>query len=261
MDRPILLGVRVDPLTIQDLNALIAEVVRRGERWIIANHNLHSIYLYHRDSKMRAFYRKTKAVHVDGMALVWVGKLLGYPFQSHHRVTYVDWTGPLMAEALQQGWRIFYLGSKPSVAERGAEVLRQSFSGLQIKTHHGYFDARPGSRENRLVIERIAAFAPQILMVGMGMPRQEHWILDNLSEVSANVILPSGAAIDYVAGVVPTPPRWMGRVGLEWLSRLVSERGRLWRRYLIEPWFLLGPLARDVWVCRVLRKPLRAYDN
>jgi N-acetylglucosaminyldiphosphoundecaprenol N-acetyl-beta-D-mannosaminyltransferase len=59
--------------------------------------------------------------------------------------------------------------------------------------------------------------------------------------------LPSGACIDYVAGAVPTPPRWMGRLGVEWLHRLVSEPRRLWSRYLVEPWFVLFLFTKEVW--------------
>ena len=82
-------------------------------------------------------------------------------------------------------------------------------------------------------------------MVGMGMPRQELWIHDNFDHLSTTVILPAGAAIDYIAGVVPTPPRWMGKVGLEWTFRLAAEPKRLRHRYLLEPWSVLGLLALD----------------
>jgi N-acetylglucosaminyldiphosphoundecaprenol N-acetyl-beta-D-mannosaminyltransferase len=234
-----LLGVWVNALAIPELNALIAEAITRSQHAIIANHNLHSIYLYHHNPKMRAFYAKADYIHVDGMALIFLGRLLGLPLKREHRVTYADWAIPLLAEAARLGWRMFYLGSAPGVAERGAEILQQKFSGLQITTAHGYFDARPDSQENQAVLAAINAYQPHVLMVGMSMPRQEHWVLDNLEQLSANAILPSGAAIDYVAGAVPTPPRWAGRLGLEWLFRLVAEPRRLWRRYLIEPWFLL----------------------
>ncbi|MEW5860888.1 MAG: WecB/TagA/CpsF family glycosyltransferase [Cyanobacteriota bacterium] len=234
-----LLGVTVYPLTIDNLHSLIAEAVTNSQRWIIANHNLHSIYLYHHDRKMRDFYAKADYVHVDGMALVLLGKFLGLPLSREHRVTYADWTYPLMAEAVQQGWRVFYIGSKPGIAERGADILRERYPGLQIVTTHGYFDAHPNSQENQAVLEKINAYQPHVLMVGMSMPRQEHWIADNLENLSANAILTAGAAIDYVAGAVPTPPRWAGKLGLEWLFRLLAEPQRLWRRYLVEPWFIL----------------------
>lgn len=234
-----MLGITIHALSISQLNALITEAISRNQRWIIANHNLHSIYLYHHDPKMRAFYAKADFTHVDGMALVLLGRLVGLPLRREHRVTYADWTDPLMAEARERGWRVFYLGSKPGVADLGAKILQERFPGLQIATAHGYFDARPDSQENLAVLESINAYQPHVLMVGMSMPRQEHWVLDNLDRLSTNAILPSGAAIDYVAGAVPTPPRWAGRLGVEWLFRLVAEPRRLWRRYLVEPWFLL----------------------
>lgn len=70
MTRLAILGVEVDPLTIQELNATIAAAVVRGERWIIAHHNVHSVYLYHRDSRMRDFYAMAKVIHIDGIPLL-----------------------------------------------------------------------------------------------------------------------------------------------------------------------------------------------
>lgn len=77
----------------------------------------------------------------------------------------------------------------------------------------------------------------------MGMPR---WILDNLDRLTANVILTAGACFNYIAGAIPKPPRWMSRMGLEWLYRLISEPRRLGKRYLIEPWALLPLMIADV---------------
>jgi len=242
MARLTLLGVTVDPLTIAELNERIAKAVARGERWIIAHHNLHSVYLHHRDPKMRAFFARAHVVHIDGMPLIYWARVLGYPVTKQHRVTYVDWVHPLMATAAAEGWRVFYLGGKPGVAARAAEKLRRQYSGLVLETRHGYFTPE----ENDAVLEEIARFQPHVLMVGMGMPRQEHWVLDNLERISANAILTAGACFDYVAGVIPTPPRWMGHMGLEWLYRLWSEPRRLARRYLLEPWFLVPLVITDL---------------
>jgi N-acetylglucosaminyldiphosphoundecaprenol N-acetyl-beta-D-mannosaminyltransferase len=241
-----MLGIKVNALSMPQLNALIAEAIRLNKRWIIANHNLHSIYLYHHDPKMCTFYAQANYTHVDGMALVLLGRFLGLPLVREHRVTYADWTEPLMAEAAQQGWRVFYLGSQPGIAEQGAKILQDKFPNLQIATADGYFNPSVNHVENSDRLAKINAYQPDILMVGMSMPRQENWIIDNLDKISAHVILPSGAAIDYIAGAVPTPPRWAGKIGLEWLFRLVAEPQRLWRRYLVEPWFLLKLLVLDL---------------
>jgi N-acetylglucosaminyldiphosphoundecaprenol N-acetyl-beta-D-mannosaminyltransferase len=241
-----MIGVRVQALTMSGLNALVEEAVKSGHRRIIANHNLHSVYVVHREVRMRAFFERAHTIHVDGMPLIWIGKLLGYPFRREHRVTYADWIDSLMAEASRHEWRVFYVGSKPGVADRGAAILRSRFPQLQIETAHGYFDARPDSAENQAVLARIETCQPNLLLVGMGMPRQEHWVLDNIDRLHANAVLTVGAAIDYVAGAIPTPPRWAGRLGAEWLFRLIVEPRRLTRRYLIEPWFVLRLLLRDI---------------
>jgi N-acetylglucosaminyldiphosphoundecaprenol N-acetyl-beta-D-mannosaminyltransferase len=239
------LGICVHPMTIAELTAQVRDHVLEGGRCVIAHHNLHSLYLYHREAKLRVFFRDAEWTHIDGMPLVALARLYGYRVHRCQRVTYVDWMRPLMASAAANQWRVFYLGSAPGIAERGAAILRQRFAGLQIRTMHGYFNADPWGKENQEIVDLISAYKPHLLMVGMGMPRQECWIHDNLTRLCANVILPSGAAIDYVAGAIYTPPRWAGRAGLEWAFRLATEPKRLWTRYLVEPWSLLGMIARD----------------
>lgn len=247
MSRVKLLGVEIDAVAMEDLHRIIAKAVAEGQRRIIAHHNAHSVYLYHRDPKMRRLYEQAYCVHIDGMPLVLLGRLLGLPLRREHRVTYVDWIRPLMFEAASRGFRIFYLGSRPGIAERGADILRREFPSLRIDTHHGYFDSQADNASSRQVLETIEGFRPDILMVGMGMPRQERWILDNLTDIHAHVILTAGACMDYVAGAIPTPPRWMGKLGIEWFFRLCVEPRRMWRRYLLEPWFLLLLLVRQTW--------------
>lgn len=244
-----LLGVRVDAVSAEALTAAVTEGVRSaggGGPCIIANHNLHSVYLHHRDARFRAFYERADLVHVDGMSIIFAGRLLGLPLRREHRITYVDWTDPLMAAASAHGWRVMYLGADEQVGRRGAAALRSRHPGLVLETMHGFFDPSRDGEENHLVLRRIRAFDPHVLMVGMGMPRQEHWILDNLRQLPACVLLTAGAAMTYAAGAVPTPPRWAGRLGMEWMYRLLAEPRRLWKRYLWEPWSVLGLLAREL---------------
>ena len=231
------LGCRIDAVTPSDLTDLVEDAVQAGESCIIANHNLHSLYLYQRDSKLRELFSKAKWIHADGMGIVLLGKAIGAQLKRSVRITYVDWLPLLLKRAADRNWQVFYLGSRPGVAEKGAEILRNRFPGLKIAAAHGHFD--PAGEENERVLEEIRVSPPEVLLIGMGMPRQEHWIVNNLDRLGAAVLLPCGAAMDYVAGEIPTPPRWAGRWGLEWLFRLAAEPGRLWQRYLVEPWLLL----------------------
>ena len=195
---------------------------------------------------MREFYARAHWTYLDGMPLVALGRLYGYPLQRDQRVTNTDWFAPLMKLAAGKGWRVFNLGSPKHVADKGAAELRRLYPELQFEVQDGYFDASRDSAENEALVERINAYHPDLLMVGMGMPRQELWTQENYARLDAYVILSSnGAALDYFAGAVPTPPRWSGRWGLEWFFRLVNEPRRLYSRYLIEPWYVLLLLLLD----------------
>jgi hypothetical protein len=118
--------------------------------------------------------------------------------------------------------------------------MRKEYPGLQIRTHHGYVN----EEETAAVLQEINDYRPHILMVGMGMPLQERWIQQHRRSISANVIFPVGAFMDYKAAVIPTPPRWLASFYLEWMCRLVTEPRRLWRRYLVEPWWVLAGLVQ-----------------
>src|SRR4051812_22482201 len=155
-----LLGVRVHPMPARTLHAVIEEAIDSGRRCIIGNHNLHSVYLFHRDAKMRRYYEIADYVFVDGMPLIWTGRAVGMPLRREQRITSVDWLPPVLRRAAERGWRVMFLGSRPDVAARAVERLRQEHPGLEIAAEHGYFDSAPDSREDAAVFARIEAFRP-----------------------------------------------------------------------------------------------------
>jgi N-acetylglucosaminyldiphosphoundecaprenol N-acetyl-beta-D-mannosaminyltransferase len=118
------LGLTLQPKSLHEMNLLVEEGVRDHRNWIIANHNLHSLYLLHRHPELREFYSGVQWTHIDGMPLVALGRLYGYPLERRHRVTLVDWTYPLMELAASKGWRVFHLGSSNGSAEKGAARQR-----------------------------------------------------------------------------------------------------------------------------------------
>lgn len=241
-----MLGVRFDLVNTPELLDAVEAAVRSGERTVIGGHNVHSVYLYHRHAGMRSFYARSRVTFLDGMPLVWMARALGFPARREHRHAPIDWMPLLLQRAAERGWRVFFLGSEPAVAEQAERALRARFPALQLQTHHGYFDATPGSAGNEAVLARLQEFQPQLLAVCMGMPRQEQWIVDNLERLPRSVVFDLGALMDLFAGVLPVPPRWIGQVGMEWLYRLCSHPRRVWHRYLVEPWFLVPLAARDL---------------
>lgn len=256
-DRIALLGAEVDLITPAEVMQAVAGFVDAGRPAVIANHNAHSLYLLRREPQLADFYRAADLIEIDSRPMIFWGRLLGLPVRGEHRCTYLDWRDDFWRLAEEKGWRIFYLGGAPGVAETGAERLRQRWPGLKLAVRDGYFDARPDAEENLGVVAQIRDFDPHVVLVGMGMPRQEAWIHENLPAFRRGVFLPVGAALDYEAGVQSAAPRWMGRLGLEWLYRLATQPRRLGFRYLVEPWSLLPAMAGDL-AARLRRRRRRA---
>jgi len=253
------LGVEVDLVRPEEVMHLVCEAIDNGEQWCVANHNAHSIYLTKINARFADFFRKAELIEVDSTPLIFFTRALGLHSRQFHRCTYLDWRDHFWSLANRNAWRVYYLGGADGVAERAADSLAERYPDVKIATRSGYFDAAPTSAENAEVLAEINAFAPQILFVGMGMPRQELWIGQNRERLPACIIFSVGAAFDYEAGVQCPAPRWMGPVGLEWLFRLVGDPKRLFFRYCIEPWFLLPAAGRDVLTAlsagRFLREP------
>lgn len=230
---------------------MLAQAREPGPR-LVGNHNLHSLALLRRRPAMTGFYRRCDAVFIDGMPLVPLGIAQGHRLRRRHRHTVLDWLPDLARGCHDHGLRWMHIGSPPGVAERGMHGLAAA-CGLSALPEHavidGYFDADPERRDSQSVLERIGAFAPHVLTVGMGMPRQELWLMAAIDRMpTVGVVVTIGAALEYYAGVQAAPPRWVGQIGLEWLYRLATSPRRLAGRYLIEPWVLLptllGELAR-----------------
>jgi N-acetylglucosaminyldiphosphoundecaprenol N-acetyl-beta-D-mannosaminyltransferase len=249
-----LLGQTMDLVKPEEVLHFISGRVRRGLGGIVANHNAHSLYLLRNNPDFQNFYRRADLVEIDSTPLLMWARFTGRKkSRRFHRCTYLDWRAPFWRLAVAGGWRVFYLGGAPGVAERAAGTIGEQFPGVTLGVRDGYFDMTDAAACAG-VLAQIRAFRPQVLLVGMGMPRQEAWISDNFDALDPCVVLPVGAAFDYEAGVQTAAPRWMGQLGVEWLFRLASDPKRLFARYCVEPWSLIQVLAHDLWDARRLSR-------
>lgn len=244
--RVTLLEQPVDLVRPEEMLAEVEDWVEAGRKAVVANHNLHSMHLVRTDASMRSFFALADLIQIDSKPLIWLARAKGLAASGMHRSTYLDWRDHFWSLANRKRWRVFYVGGAQGVAETAATRLSGHYPKAVIGTHNGYFDMAKGSSENARVVEQINAFKPDILLVGMGMPRQEAWIAANIDALPDAVIFNVGAAFDYEAGVQKAAPRWLGQLGLEWLYRLANDPGRLFHRYCIEPWRLAGPIWRDL---------------
>lgn len=232
-------GFRVNLGTIEDYIAFIGRLISSREKACVFDHNLHSLSLYYGDSSIRSLYHNA-VIKIDGMPIVLFLRLAGVRAKRSHRVTWVDFIWPLLEAANEEAWRIFWVGNSPDTLTMGLKRIQEKLPELLICGHDGYFDATPGSEDNRKLVAQINDFGADLCIVGMGMPRQERWVVQHRALIEAPAVLVAGACMEYVAGAVETPPRWMGQWGMEWCYRLVESPRRFGRRYLLEPWFVLA---------------------
>jgi N-acetylglucosaminyldiphosphoundecaprenol N-acetyl-beta-D-mannosaminyltransferase len=251
------LDTYVDGYSVGTFLQRVAACVARGERLLVAHHNTHSLALMQDDAVLRRLYARVDTVFVDGMGAVLVARALDVRVRLDQRVAVLDWIWPLLSMAEERGWRVVHLGGPAPMLAEARQAVAERHPEASFTTIDGYFDAAD-PEQNGSVLERVAVARPDVLLIGMGMPRQESWLHDNAHALPDCVTITVGGILGFVSGRTPTPPRWIGRWGLEWLFRLVTEPTRLWRRYLVEPLPLVPIVARQARASRRARAARRA---
>lgn len=239
-DRVEVLGIPVDRVTqdeaVNRVAAWIREARRPGagpvEPHLIVTANPEIVLQAQRRPEVARAIRKAALVTADGVGLVWAARQLasGVP----ERVAGIDLLTALCAAGAGAGWRFYFLGSEPGVAEGAALHLAARYPGLQVcGHHHGYFS----SRDEPALLASIREARPDILVAALGAPRQELWLAAHLGELRVPVGIGVGGSLDVLAGKVPRAPELFRRWHLEWLYRLARDPRR-WRRGLALPRFV-----------------------
>ncbi|QND66741.1 WecB/TagA/CpsF family glycosyltransferase [Mesorhizobium loti] len=246
-----ILGIPVVAIRWNDaivlLNRLIAE--RRFTK--VSFLNAHNANIAHTDPVF-AEALDDFLILPDGIGVDLAAKLLyGAPFPDNLNGT--DFV-PAFLQASTTPLTVGLLGATRVNAEAASVKLAAlAVQHRFVVIHDGYF---PASQESEIV-DRIAALRPDVLLVAMGVPRQELWIARHIDARHCTLPIAVGALLDFLSGSVPRAPLWMRRLRLEWLFRLAVEPGRLWRRYVVgNPLFLLRVVRQ-----KFSRTPETARDS
>jgi N-acetylglucosaminyldiphosphoundecaprenol N-acetyl-beta-D-mannosaminyltransferase len=229
------LGVRVDAVQIPDVMARMERWIgeRRGSRFIAVT-GMHGVTEAQHHPQLKQILNSADLVVPDGMPLVWLGRLRGFPLR--RRVYGPELMLEFCRATAAKGYRHFFYGGAPGVAEELAKRVRREFPGLIVAgTFSPPFRELTGE-ESEDVAGMIRAATPDVIWVGLSTPRQERWMAEFRARLTGPVMVGVGAAFDLNTGRVRQAPGWMREHGLEWLWRLLMEPRRLWRRYLV-----LGP--------------------
>jgi len=246
-DRVWLAGLPVDVIRQTEIIALLEAAVMNARPTVLANLNLHGLYAALTTPVMGDLLRNPETiVHIDGTPIMWMARLLGQSVPPDARAGHIDLIPKMLRRCAERGWPVAIVGGRPEDASMNKRALASLAPGLHVASFHGYFDmadTRPGAPQVSTV-EAIKALRPALLLVGMGMPRQEAWIAAHHQTLGVPVVMPVGGFADYFAGRTRTAPRVLGPLGLEWLFRLIHDPRRLAFRYLVEPFLLAGLLVR-----------------
>jgi N-acetylglucosaminyldiphosphoundecaprenol N-acetyl-beta-D-mannosaminyltransferase len=237
------LGIRIHKITTQASMKTLLRMAGGTHRSFVTYVNAACVDRYFGDAAYARLIDEADLVYADGQAIVWASRFLGQALPE--RVNAGDFFEEFCRRCATLGIRLFFLGSKPGIAQAAAARLKGVIPELQVVgTHHGFL----GEEESAAVVAAIKEARPHVLVAGMGVPLQEKWVARHREALKVPVCWCVGALFEYLSGQRARAPMWMRKAGLEWLFRLMLEPGRMWRRYLI---------GNIVFLWRVLRYRLR----
>ena len=226
-----------------DFEAAVTALCASAERHehpahVVVTPNVDHVVRLDRQPSLKALYQQADYIFADGMPIVWASRLLGKPLPE--RVTGADLFVTMCKHAITRKWRVVLLGGRPGEEQTLKQRFDEHFPGLNITVLAPSMQFNPVGTEGQHAAEKIRDMAPNLIFVCLGLPKQERWALHHAPSFPGGIILCVGAAMEFALGLKSRAPRFVQRLGLEWLWRLASDPKHLWRRYLVDdPWFAI----------------------
>ncbi|MBY4127358.1 WecB/TagA/CpsF family glycosyltransferase [Rhodococcus fascians] len=232
-----LLGITVDPMRADQIVEVVLDAVAVGRSLWISNFNLHAAYLYNSEPTFKAHSDSADLHVIDGWPILVAARCSsGITYPASFRVGSSDWLELLFASRTEI--EVVAIGASSLSSRKAASLINDKFGCVTWRSFDG-FDLQKTDDLDGPVRWEEAVAQSTLVLVGMGMPHQEQWIVDNRHLLEGKVIANIGGCIDYISGEQELAPRWLGNYGLEWAYRLVRSPRRLSHRYLIEPLLLI----------------------
>ena len=239
MSRVKFMNTEIDNLTMKEALKEIDELIKQDKNAYVVTPNVDHIIQLERGGELVEVYKNADLILCDGKPLIWISKWYGTPIKE--KISGSDLFPRLCAMAAKKGYKMFFLGAAEGVAAKAAENLEKRFPGLQVI---GTYSPPYGFEKDEVEMEKIKKMIkdakPHILIVGLGCPKQELFILHHKDELGVPISLGLGASLDFEAGEVKRAPKWMADHGLEWVYRIFQDPKRLAKRYLVDDRKIFG---------------------
>jgi len=236
-----ILGIPFDALTPSQAMECLTQYLYGDKNRIVVTPNPEAVMQARRDPVFREALLTADMRLPDGIGIILASRILRGAIKE--RVRGLDTAYSLLRYISDKPYSVYFLGAAPGVAEKAANRMRESYPGLKVSGwHDGYFNAN----EEKLILAEISALMPDILLLGMGNPKQELWAYENRS-IPVKVTLCCGGTLDIMSGQVKLTPAWLRRIGLEWLHRLITQPRRA-KRMLDLPRFIFA-VVKEAFTC------------
>lgn len=239
MARMKFMNTEIDNLTMSETLEVIDRLIKEDKNAYVVTPNVDHIVQLEFNKELQAVYKNANLILTDGKPLIWISKLYKTPIKEKNSGSDLF---PLLCEmAAQKGYRMYFLGAAEGVAAKAAENLTKRFPELQVV---GTYSPPFGFDNDKAELDKITSMIkeadPHILIVGLGCPKQEKFILRYKDVLGVPISLGLGASLDFEAGNIKRAPKWMCNYGLEWLYRLFKEPKRMFKRYIVDDMAIFG---------------------
>ena len=229
-----ILDVPVHPLTMGEAVSALEESITSGEQAFVVTANAEIIMMCQEDAGYKKIVSQdAQLVLPDGAGAVWAGRHLGYKIPE--RVAGFDLYCQLLDKAAQKGYKAFFFGGSPGIAEAAKAKSEELYPGVQVVgCRNGYFK----EEESQAIIDEINASGADMLFAALGAPKQEKWLVRYREQLKPKILMGIGGSFDVFAGKMERAPKWMQDASLEWLFRLYKQPSRFMRMMAL-PKFVL----------------------
>jgi len=211
----------IDVVTMKEAVRMVEEFIAKKTSHLVVTPNAEMIMMAREDQELAHIINHADLVVPDGAGVVWAARHLGHSMPE--RVAGYDLVQNVFREAATKQYRIYMLGGAPGIVDKAKKMAEQCYSGIQIVgVRHGFFS----TDDEVEIMNQIKACKPDILLVALGVPRQEKWLAQHMKKLAVPVAIGVGGTFDVMSGTVKRAPLWMQNAKLEWLYRLLSDPKR-----------------------------------
>lgn len=242
-DTVTILGIPIDRVTKKEAGEITEKLIKESNKTckMIFAPNTEFIMYAQKDEKYYNLLKQSSLSTPDSIGVIIAGKMQHKQFKE--RIPGQAYFREIIELSNKKGYSIYLLGGERGIPEKAKENLQKIYPNVNIVgTHHGYFS----KEEEKEIIHEINELQPNVLFVALGAPKQEKWIEEHREELKVDVAAGQGGTYDYEAGKIKRAPKWIQKIGMEWLWRLALQPSRIIRMRVLPVFLIKILLAKDI---------------